>query len=111
MTDEPDPRDAQLDVLRRRVRDDEQLLRQAEQALLQIKVANGLSDDHASVLAAIRIRLKGDPGKKLEDVLSAAGDLGGPDLGELLTKPEPEKKGSLEELLGKPKSKPEWPSG
>ena len=74
-------------------------------------MADGLSDGHASVLAAIRIRLKGDPGKKLEDVLSAAGDLGGPGLAELLNREEPEKKGSLEDLLGKPKPKPEWPSG
>jgi hypothetical protein len=99
------------DELQRRIREDEKLLRLAEQAFLEIKVAHGLSDAHASVLAALRIRLKGDPGKKLEDVLSAAGDLGGPALEELLTK-EPEKKGSsLDELLSKPKPKPEWPSG
>jgi hypothetical protein len=111
VSEEPDPSDAQIEDLRRRVRGDERLLRQAEQALLQIKVADGLSDGHASVLAAIRIRLKGDPGKKLEDVLSAAGDLGGPGLEELLNRKEPEKKGSLEDLLGKRKPKPEWPSG
>ena len=99
------------DELRRRIREDEKLLRLAEQTLLEIKVAQGLSDEHASVLAAIRIRLKGDPGKNLEDVLSAAGDLGGPALEELLTK-EPERKGSsLDDLLSKPKPKPEWPSG
>ena len=99
------------DELLKRVREDEKLLRRAEQTLLEIKMAAGLSNEHASVLAAIRIRLKGDPGKKLEDVLSAAGDLGGPDLGELMTK-EPEKKGSsLDDLLSKPKAKPEWPDG
>ena len=111
MSEEKDPRDAQVEELRRRVRDDEKLLRLAEQALLQLKVSEGLSDDHASVLAAIRIRLRGDPGKKLEDVLSAAGDLGGPALDELMNRAEPEKKGSLEDLLGKKKPKPEWPSG
>src|SRR5438093_361825 len=79
------PREVSEDELRRRIREDEKLLRRAEQALLQIKVAQGLSDHHASVLAAIRIRLKGDPGKKLEDVLSAAGDLGGPELEELMS--------------------------
>jgi hypothetical protein len=39
--------------------DDEKLLAQAEQALTEIKVSHGLSDRHASVLAALRVRLKG----------------------------------------------------
>jgi hypothetical protein len=111
VSDEPNPQDEQLETLRRRVREDEKLLRQVEQTLMQIKVAEGLSDDHASVLAAVRIRLTGDPGKKLEDIMSAAGDLGGPGLEDLFTREETEKKGSLEDLLGKPKPKPEWPSG
>ncbi|MDP8957374.1 MAG: hypothetical protein M3N24_10545 [Actinomycetota bacterium] len=59
-----------------RLRDGEKLLRRAEKALTEIKVAQGLSHDHASVLAALRIYLKGDPGKSLEDLLTAAGDLG-----------------------------------
>jgi len=46
--------------------DDEELLTQAEEALTEIKVAHGLSDRHASVLAALRIRLKGSAGKSLE---------------------------------------------
>lgn len=97
------------DELRGRVREDEKLLRLVEKALTEIKVAQGLSEAHASVLAAVRIRLKGDPGKKLEDVLSAAGDLGGPGLEEIMSQ-EPKKKGSLDDLLAsKPKPKPEWP--
>ncbi len=59
-----------------RVKEGEKLIRRAEKALTEIKVAQGLSDDHASVLAALRIYLKGDPGKSLEDLLTAAGDLG-----------------------------------
>jgi len=55
--------------------DDEELLARAEQALTEIKVARGLSDQHASVLAALRIRLKGSAGKSLEEMLEAAGDL------------------------------------
>src|SRR6266508_3814581 len=99
------------DDVKASLRADEKLLRRAEQALAQIKVANGLSDQHASVLAALRIRLKGDPGKKLEDLLTAAGDLGGPELDRLLTA-EPEKKRSLDDVLSeKPKPKPDWPSG
>ncbi len=97
--------------LRQRLRDDEKLLRRAEAALAEVKVAHGLSDKHASVLAALRIRLKGDPGKRLEDLLTAAGDLGGPELDRLLSA-EPEKKRSLDDVLGEePKPKPDWPSG
>ena len=46
--------------LRDRIAGDEKLLRRAEKALTQIKVAEGLSEEHAGVLAALRIRLKGD---------------------------------------------------
>jgi hypothetical protein len=89
--------------------EDERLLRRAEKALTEIKVAEGLSDQHASVLAALRIHLKGDPGKSLEDLLTAAGDLtSGGQLENLLEKKE-ERKGSLDDLLGKPKPKPDWP--
>jgi hypothetical protein len=98
--------------VRRRVREDEKLLRRAEKALTEIKVASGLSDEHASVLAALRIRIKGDPGKSLEDLLTAAGDLeSGSRLDDLLqAKSKP--KGSLDDLLTeKPKPKPDWPSG
>jgi hypothetical protein len=96
--------------------DDEALLRRAEKALTEIKVASGLSDRHASVLAALRLRLTGDPGKSLEDMLEAAGDLGGPQLDGLLLEQEsptgpsrslddvlseqPRKKPSLDDLLG-----------
>ncbi len=98
------------DDTKRRLREDEKLLRQAEQALAEIKVAQGLSDPHASVLAALRIRLKGDPGKNLEDLLEAAGDLGsGPRLDSLLGEEEKPKR-SLDDILSeKPKPKPEWP--
>jgi hypothetical protein len=92
------------------VDEDEKLLRWAEKALSEIKVAQGLSDQHASVLAALRIRLKGDPGKSLEDLLTAAGDLGGPEVGDLLGR-EPKRKRSLDDVLAqKPKPKPDWPS-
>jgi hypothetical protein len=98
------------DDTKRRLREDEKLLRQAEQALAEIKVAQGLSDSHASVLAALRIRLKGDPGKNLEDLLEAAGDLGsGPRLDSLMGEEEKPKR-SLDDILSeKPKPKPEWP--
>jgi hypothetical protein len=86
--------------------DDEALLRRAEKVLTQIKVAQGLSDDQAAVLAALRIRLKGDPGKSLEEVLAAAGDLGGPKLDQLLEEGPPQKPGrTLDDILGEPHEK------
>jgi hypothetical protein len=86
--------------------DDEKLLRRAEKTLTQIKVAHGLSDEHASVLAALRLRLTGDPGKSLEEMLEAAGDLGGPNLDLLMSDEEETKPSrSLDDVLaaGEPK--------
>jgi hypothetical protein len=90
--------------------DDEKLLRRAEQALTEIKIAQGLSDRHASVLAALRIHLKGDPGKSLDEMLEAAGDLtSGGGLDDLMAQEQkPER--SLDDLLREKKPKPEWPS-
>jgi len=100
------------ETLRQRLRDDEKLLRRAEKALTEIKVAAGLSEEHAGVLAALRIRLKGDPGKSLEDLISAAGDLGRPALEVFMSDEGKPKKRSLDDVLSeKPKPKPEWPSG
>ena len=91
--------------------DDERLLARAEEALTEIKVSQGLSEPHAAVLAALRIRLKGDPGKSLEDLLTAAGDLGGPELHDLLQE-KPASKPSLDDVLAqKRKPKREWPDG
>jgi hypothetical protein len=103
----------QAEEIRRRGREDERLLRRAEKALTEIKVAQGLSDEHASVLAALRIRLKGDPGKNLEDLLTAAGDLeSGTRLDALLEDAPGETKRSLDDVLTQqPKPKPEWPAG
>jgi hypothetical protein len=103
----------EAEEIRRRAREDERLLRRAEKALTEIKVAQGLADDHASVLAALRIRLKGDPGKNLEDLLTAAGDLeSGSRLDALLGGGSEDPRGSLDDVLArKPKPKPEWPAG
>jgi hypothetical protein len=89
--------------------DDEELLAQAEEALTEIKVAQGLSERHASVLAALRIRLKGSAGKSLEEMLEAAGDVKPDRLKEELAK-ESERKPSLDDLLTKEPKKPDWPS-
>ena len=102
----------------RAVDDDQELLKQAEQALTEIKIAKGLSDEHASVLAALRIRLKGKADPTLEQLLESAGDLGGPaepaggrpkrSLDDAIS--EPERKRSLDDVLTQPeKPKPDWP--
>jgi hypothetical protein len=91
--------------------DDEELLARAEEALTEIKVNQGLTDRQASVLAALRIRLKGSAGKSLEEMLEAAGDDLQPDrLGEALAESEGKAKPSLDDLLGEPRPKPDWPS-
>jgi uncharacterized protein (DUF2267 family) len=90
--------------------DDEELLAQAEEALTEIKVEHGLSDRQASVLAALRIRLKGSAGKSLEEMLEATGDLQPDRLEQEMAKAEGETKPSLDDLLAKPEPKPEWPT-
>jgi hypothetical protein len=90
--------------------DDEELLVQAEEALTEIKVAQGLSERQASVLAALRIRLKGSAGKSLEEMLEATGDLKADRLEEEMAKAERKRKPSLDDLLTKEPKKPDWPS-
>jgi hypothetical protein len=78
MTDE-------LERLRRQARDDRKLIQKAAQALAEIDRNQGLSDEHADVLAALRIRVEGKERAKLEDLMSAAGDIAGKrDLGDVL---------------------------
>jgi hypothetical protein len=81
---------------------DEELLARAEQALTQIKVANGLSEDHEAVLAALRIRLQGSEGASLEELLAAADDPRGPSFDDVLAAGESVKKPTLDDLLDPP---------
>jgi hypothetical protein len=94
--------------------DDDELLRRAEEALTEIKFAQGLSERHAAVLAALRIRLKGTSGRSLEEMLEAADDTaedaGSSALDEKMAEAERTGKPSLDDLLSRPKPKPEWPS-
>lgn len=91
--------------------DDEELLAKVEAALTEIKVAQGLSERHEAVLAALRIRLKGNAGKSLEEMLEAADDSEPDRLAEAIAKAESKRKPSLDDLLTKePKKKPDWPS-
>ena len=85
-----------------RRRDDERLLARAEEALTEIKVSTGLSEPHAAVLAALRIRLKGDPGGNLDELMAAAGDLEGPTLDDVLEGSHEGPAQSIDDLLSKP---------
>jgi hypothetical protein len=90
---------------------DDELLARAEEALTEIKVAHGLSEPHAAVLAALRIRLKGSAGKSLEEMLEAAGDLDSDSLEEKMAEVERAKKPTLDDLLKtEPKPARDWPS-
>ena len=91
--------------------EDAELLQRAEEALTEIKVSHGLSERHAAVLAALRIRLKGSAGASLEEMLEAADDPSGADLGEKIAEAQRGTKPTLDDLLQQePKPKPEWPS-
>ena len=87
-----------------RRRDDERLLARAEEALTEIKVSTGLSEVHAAVLAALRIRLKGDAGGSLEDLIAAAEDPEptGSQLDDVIKQSSAKPASSLDDLLSKP---------
>lgn len=86
-----------------RLDDDERLLTRAEEALTEIKIATGLSEVHEAVLAALRIRLKGDAGSSLEDLLAAADDPAPPRRDNPLDRPPPKPSSTFDDLLSKPK--------
>jgi hypothetical protein len=83
--------------LKAQIRSDRKLISDAAQVLGEISRGAGLSDEHADVLAALRIRLEGKKRASLEELLGAAGDLKG-------------KKG-LEDVLSAPDDEPksDWP--
>lgn len=89
---------------------DEELLARAEQALTEIKVSQGLSERHAAVLAALRIRLKGSDGKSLEEMLDAASDPAQDTLESKIAEAERTPKPSLDDLFTDEPKKPDWPT-
>ncbi|CAN5892806.1 hypothetical protein BH23ACT12_BH23ACT12_10670 [soil metagenome] len=88
---------------------DEDLLKKAEQVLSELARTSGLIEEHAEVLAALRIRIYGAPKKTLDEVLKAAGDIKGRRNLEDLEAPKVA--GSLEDAFKIPEKKVEWPSG
>jgi hypothetical protein len=86
---------------------DEALLRRAESVLAELDRTQGLRDEHAEVLAAIRIRIEGGPRRSLDEVLKAAGSIRGRH--SLDDPPPPPAKASLEDALKKASAKKDWP--
>ena len=75
----------ELERLRGQVQQDRKLIRRAADALAQIDRGQPFDDEHADVLAALRIRLEGKERAKLEDLIAATGEIGGKkDLGDVL---------------------------
>jgi hypothetical protein len=85
----------ELARLRAQAREDRKLLRRAAEALAEIDRAQGLSDNNADVLAALRIRVEGRERASLEDLLSAAGPLSG--------------RRDLPDVTGNEKESSDWP--
>lgn len=87
-----------------RSRDDERLLARAEEVLTEIKVGTGLSEPHAAVLAALRIRLKGEAGGNLDELIAAAEDPEptGRELDDVIQRSASTPSTSLDDLLSKP---------
>lgn len=75
----------ELQALRKQEREDKKLIRRAADALAQIDRGAAFDDEHADVLAALRIRLEGKPRASLEDLMAVTGDMKGKkDLGSVL---------------------------
>ncbi len=73
--------------LRDQAKEDRKLIQKAAQALAEIDRAQGLSDEHADILTALRIRLEGKKRASLDELLTVTEDITGKkDLGEVLTK-------------------------
>jgi hypothetical protein len=93
--------------LKKQARDDLKLIRRAAQALAEIDRSGGLGDEHADVLAALRIRIEGKERASLEDLLGAAGDISGKrELGDLMTGGEEKKSSEWPEIQEKKRN---WP--
>ncbi len=96
----------EVEQLRAQARDDRKLLKRAADALAEIDREQGLSDRHADVLAAVRIRLEGKRRASLEELLTATGDISGKkDLGDVLGPGQ----GAASEWPAVQEKKKDWP--
>ncbi|MDQ4142289.1 MAG: hypothetical protein M3198_00855 [Actinomycetota bacterium] len=77
--------DEELGRLRDQAKRDRKLIQRAAEALAEIDRSQGLSDPHADVLTALRIRIEGKERASLEDLLTTTSDIAGKrDLGDVL---------------------------
>ena len=98
--------DEELQRLRDQAKRDRKLMQRAAEALAEIDRGPGLSDPHADVLTALRIRIEGKERSSLEDLLTTTTDIGGKrDLGDVLGQPQ----GSDSEWPTIEDKKPDWP--
>jgi hypothetical protein len=99
----------QAKELREQAKEDRKLIQRAADVLGEIHRGPGLMDEHADVLAALRIRIEGKPRASLEEVLAAAGDLGPKkkDLGDVLGQADDKGAGDWPVIEEK---KRDWPS-
>jgi hypothetical protein len=95
-----------LKRLEQRVREDRKLIQKAAEAMAEIHRGPGLSNEHADVLAALRIRLEGKARASLEELLTATKDVGKKDIGDVLGGAESGSKSDWPEVEEK---KPDWP--
>ncbi len=103
MTDEEE-----FERLRAQAREDRKLIDKAAQVLAEIDRNEGLRDEHADVLAALRIRLEGKKRASLDELIASAGDIAGKrDLSDALGAAEV--KGSGPEWPVVEEKKREWP--
>ena len=104
MTDAPD----ELAQLKAQAREDRKLIDRAALALAELSRGPGISDEHADVLAALRIRLEDKSRASLEELLTVTEDLGGKkDLGEVLDGAG--SSSSTSDWPAVPEEKKDWP--
>jgi hypothetical protein len=76
----------ELSTLRDQAKEDRKLIRKAADVLAEIDRNDGLSDEHADVLTALRIRLEGKKRASLDELMNVAQDISGKkDLGDVLS--------------------------
>jgi hypothetical protein len=101
--------DEELKNLRDQAKEDRKLIRKAADTLAEIGRNEGLSDEQADVLTALRIRLEGKKRASLDELLTVTKDIAGKkDLGDVLSGADDKDSGGWPVIEEK---KREWPGG
>ncbi|MDP9234547.1 MAG: hypothetical protein M3P01_08340 [Actinomycetota bacterium] len=99
--------DDELKRLQAQAKEDRKLIRKAADTLAEIGRNDGLSDEHADVLTALRIRLEGKKRASLDELLTVTKDIAGKkDLGDVLSGGDEKSVGGWPVVEEKKK---EWP--